>query len=191
MGSRQGTRLFLVDSWGAIWALSLDLDAKPRCHFKAICCSRAQSKVARLQHRVTEADAAIAKRNRSTFGAPYEFVRAIRHDSSALEGLDLVVEDPLHYLARIEEKPNALYHAVALQGWDLPETFQQLRHLLEAGMSNRGKREFIQVLRLMEALPREVVCFAIGELRYNDLEPATNLGWNMPLTHRFHRHGPP
>ncbi len=30
-------------------------------------------------------------------------------------------------------------------------------------MGNRGKREFIQVLRLMEALPREVVSFAVGE----------------------------
>jgi hypothetical protein len=34
----------------------------------------------------------------------------------------------------------------------LPEVFQHLRHLLEARMGNRGKREFIQVLRLMEAL---------------------------------------
>ena len=30
-------------------------------------------------------------------------------------------------------------------------------------MGNRGKREFIQVLRLMEALPREVVSLAVGE----------------------------
>ncbi len=66
-------------------------------------------------------------------------------------------------LALIEEKPNALDQAAALQGWDLPESFQHLRHLLEARMGNRGKREFIQVLRLMEALPREVVSFAVGE----------------------------
>ena len=36
----------------------------------------------------------------------------------------------------------------------LPEAFQHLRHLLEARMGNRGKREFIQVLRLMEAFPK-------------------------------------
>ncbi len=30
-------------------------------------------------------------------------------------------------------------------------------------MGNRGKREFIQVLRLMEAIPREVVTFAATE----------------------------
>ena len=30
-------------------------------------------------------------------------------------------------------------------------------------MGNRGKREFIQVLRLMEALPKEVVTYAVTE----------------------------
>ena len=78
-------------------------------------------------------------------------------------GTGVFVADPLHYLALIEVKPNALDQAAALQGWDLPETFQHLRHLLEARMGNRGKREFIQVLRLMEALPREVVSLAVGE----------------------------
>jgi transposase len=73
------------------------------------------------------------------------------------------VADPLHYLALIETKPNALDQAVALQGWDLPEVFQHLRHLLEARMGTRGKREFIQVLRLMEAMSKEVVTFAVTE----------------------------
>src|SRR5664280_3965 len=73
------------------------------------------------------------------------------------------VADPLHYLALIEIKPNALDQAAALQGWDLPEVFQHLRHLLEARMGNRGKREFIQVLRLMEAAPKEVVADAVND----------------------------
>ena len=73
------------------------------------------------------------------------------------------VADPLHYLALIETKPNALDQAAALQGWDLPEVFQHLRHLLEARMGNRGKREFIQVLRLMEAMSKDVVTFAVTE----------------------------
>ena len=67
------------------------------------------------------------------------------------------IADPLHYLALIETKPNALDHAAALQGWALLMVFQHLRHLLEARMGNRGKREFIQVLRLLEALPLEIV----------------------------------
>ncbi len=62
--------------------------------------------------------------------------------------------------ALIETKPNALDQAAALQGWDLPEAFQHLRHLLEARMGNRGKREFIQVLRLMEVDAEEIVAAA-------------------------------
>src|ERR1700712_3238588 len=49
------------------------------------------------------------------------------------------------------------------KNWDLPEVFQHLRHLLEARMGNKGKREFIQVLRLLEAMPREVVTYAVTE----------------------------
>lgn len=73
------------------------------------------------------------------------------------------IADPLHYLALIETKPGALDQAAALQGWALPEVFQHLRHLLEARMGNKGKREFIQVLRLMEAMPQEIVAFAVTE----------------------------
>lgn len=73
------------------------------------------------------------------------------------------VADPLHYLALIETKPNALDQAAALQGWELPEVFQHLRHLLEARMGNRGKREFIQVLRLLEAMPMKIVADAATE----------------------------
>ena len=71
--------------------------------------------------------------------------------------------EPLHYLALIETKPNALDQAAALQGWDLPETFQHLRHLLEARMGNRGRREFIQVLRLLETIPMQIVASAVTE----------------------------
>jgi transposase len=73
------------------------------------------------------------------------------------------VFDPLHYLMLIERKPNALDQAAPLQGWALPEAFQHLRHLLEARMGNRGKREFIQVLRLMETCPMAAVTDAVTE----------------------------
>ena len=58
--------------------------------------------------------------------------------------------DPLHYLALIEQKTNALDQAAPLAGWELPEAFATLRRLLEARMGKKGKREFVQVLRLME-----------------------------------------
>jgi hypothetical protein len=84
-----------------------------------------------------------------------------RHPRSYAEGA--FIADPLHYLALIEMKPNALDQAAALQNWDLPEVFQHLRHLLEARMGNKGKREFIQVLRLREAMPKDVVTYAVTE----------------------------
>ena len=60
------------------------------------------------------------------------------------------VFDPLHYLALLEQKINALDQAAPLAGWQLPEAFATLRRLLEARMGKQGKREFVQVLRLME-----------------------------------------
>jgi transposase len=67
------------------------------------------------------------------------------------------VFDPKHYLALLEQKPGALDQAAPLQNWTLPEPLQHLRRLLEARMGNRGKREFIQVLRLIEAFPETLV----------------------------------
>jgi hypothetical protein len=58
------------------------------------------------------------------------------------------VFDPLHHLALIEQKINALDQAAPLAGWQLPEEFATLRRLLEARMGKQGKREFVQVLRL-------------------------------------------
>ncbi len=60
------------------------------------------------------------------------------------------VFDPLHYLALLERKIGALDQAAPLTGWELPEAFATLRRMLEARMGKQGKREFVQVLRLME-----------------------------------------
>ena len=68
--------------------------------------------------------------------------------------------DPRHYLALLEQKPGALDQAAPLQGWTLPESLQHLRRLLEARMGRRGKREFIQVLRLIEVFPQTAVAAA-------------------------------
>ena len=67
------------------------------------------------------------------------------------------VYDPLHYLALLERKTGALDQAAPLAGWALPEEFTTLRRLLEARMSKPGKREFVQVLRLLEV-------FAVGDV---------------------------
>jgi transposase len=48
-----------------------------------------------------------------------------------------MIFDPLHYLALLEQKPNALDQAAPLAGWGLPEEFAQLRRLLEARLAKR------------------------------------------------------
>ena len=73
------------------------------------------------------------------------------------------VFDPLHYLALIEQKINALDQAAPLADWKLPEEFATLRRLLEARMGKPGKREFVQVLRLMETFRIEDVTAAVRD----------------------------
>ncbi len=71
-----------------------------------------------------------------------------RHRRS-YEREDLIF-DPLHYLPLIEQKIGALDQAAPLEGWDLPDAFATLRRLMEARMGKAGKREYVQVLRLLE-----------------------------------------
>ena len=71
--------------------------------------------------------------------------------------------DPPHYLALIEQKINALDQAAPLAGWRLPEEFMTLRRLLEARMGKQGKREFVQVLRLMEVFRPSEVAAAVRD----------------------------
>jgi transposase len=68
-----------------------------------------------------------------------------------------MIFDPLHYLALLEQKTNALDQAAPLQGWELPAEFVELRRQMEARLGKRGRREYVQVLRLLET-------FAMGEV---------------------------
>ena len=70
---------------------------------------------------------------------------------------DDFVFDPVHYLPLLERKTGALDQAAPLAGWELPEEFGVLRRLLESRMGRRGKREFVQVLRLVENFRKEEV----------------------------------
>jgi len=71
--------------------------------------------------------------------------------------------DPLHYLALLEQKPNALDQAAPLASWQVPKEFWELRRLLEARLSKRGKREFVQVLRPLETFPLAEVTYAVRQ----------------------------
>ena len=81
-----------------------------------------------------------------------------RHPRSYADG-DFVF-DPLHYLALLEQKTRALDQAAPLQGWQLPKVFAELRRLLEARLDTKGRREFVQVLRLLEVFPLAEVAAA-------------------------------
>ena len=74
---------------------------------------------------------------------------------------DDFVYGPVHYLPLLEKKTGALDQAAPLQGWNLPEEFGTLQRLLESRMGRRGKRELVQVLRLLESFRLEEVHAAI------------------------------
>ena len=73
---------------------------------------------------------------------------------------DDFVFDPIHYLPLLERKTGALDQAAPLQGWELPEEFSTLRRLLESRMGRRGKREYVQVIRLLETFSQQEVAVA-------------------------------
>ena len=111
----------------------------------------------------------------TAYGHREVLVRGYVHDVVIACGADIIarharsyeredfVFDPLHYLALLEQKIGALDQAAPLVGWDLPEEFTVLRRLLEARMGKRGKREFVQVLRLLETFRRDDVVAGIKE----------------------------
>jgi len=74
-----------------------------------------------------------------------------------------MVFDPMHYLPLLEQKAGALDQAAPLQGWDLPDAFSTLHRLLEARMGKAGKREYVQVLRLLETFEMDHVHGAIRQ----------------------------
>ena len=110
----------------------------------------------------------------TTYGHRDVLVRGYVHDVVIACGAEVIarhprsyeredfVFEPLHYLALIEQKINALDQAAPLASWRLPEEFATLRRLLEARMGKQGKREFVQVLRLMEAFKIEEVTAAVS-----------------------------
>src|SRR6266849_3959057 len=74
-----------------------------------------------------------------------------------------MIFNPLHYLALLEQKPNALDQAAPLAGWALSEGLPQMHRLMEARLGKKGKREFIQVLRLVETFALAEVAQAVDD----------------------------
>jgi transposase len=84
-----------------------------------------------------------------------------RHRRS-YEKADMVF-NPLHFLPLLEQKVGALDQAAPLKGWDLPSEFATLHRLLEARMGKPGKREYVQVLRLLETFKMDHLHGAIKQ----------------------------
>ena len=74
-----------------------------------------------------------------------------------------MVYDPVHYLPLIEHKIMAFDQAAPLQGWELPDAFATIQRLLEARQGKTGKREYVQVLRLLERFEMEELHGAIKD----------------------------
>jgi hypothetical protein len=74
-----------------------------------------------------------------------------------------IIFDPIHYLALLEKKIGALDQASPLTDWQLPEAFPRLRRLLERRMGKPGKREYVQVLPLLESFELDDVHGAVKQ----------------------------
>jgi transposase len=85
---------------------------------------------------------------------------AIARHRRSYDKADMVF-DPLHFLPLLEQKIGALDQAAPLVGWELPDAFATLRRLMEARMGKPGKREYVQVLRLLETFEMEHVHGAV------------------------------
>jgi transposase len=78
-------------------------------------------------------------------------------------GREEMIFNPLHYLALLEQKTNALDQAAPLEGLQLPDEFAELRRQMEARLGKRGRREYVQVLRLLETFSVEEVAAAVRQ----------------------------
>jgi transposase len=149
--------------------------ALPRTPFDA--CDKRPRKVssqALVRYRGADYSVPVAYAHRDVLVKGYVDAVAISVDAEEIarhprsyDSADIVF-DPLHYLALLEQKVGALDQAAPLQGWALPEAFATLRRLLEARLSGRnrcaaGKREYVQVLRLLETFPMAVVHGAVTD----------------------------
>jgi transposase len=82
--------------------------------------------------------------------------------SRSYERADFIY-NPLHYLALLELKTKAFDQAAPLDNWRLADCIHRLRRLMEARMGIAGRREFIQVLRLMEDFHQHQVEETVSE----------------------------
>ncbi|MGZ6347282.1 MAG: IS21 family transposase [Anaerolineales bacterium] len=102
----------------------------------------------------------------------YPFVVKILHGNQTLAehprcyGHHQDIFDPLHYLPLLEQRPGAFEHAKPLRQWrkQWPPVYELLLARLKADtLSNRAVREFVQILKLHQDYPGELVAQAVTQ----------------------------
>jgi transposase len=73
-------------------------------------------------------------------------------------GRDKVIYDPWHYLAVLEQKPGALRNGAPFKRWDLPDSMQEVRTMLEGRPD--GDRQFVGILSVVRRYGLEAVAKA-------------------------------
>lgn len=85
---------------------------------------------------------------------------AIAQHARSYDREDMIF-DPIHYLPLLERKIAAFEQAAPLAGWELPKAFGTLQKRMEARLLKAGRREYVQVLRLLESFEMEEVHAAV------------------------------
>jgi transposase len=83
-----------------------------------------------------------------------------RHARETRPGAHVI--EPRHVLALLERKHRGALESTAIQGWNLPGAFHELRRAL-VRLTRHGEREWVQVLRLMEERAERDVEAAVAE----------------------------
>jgi transposase len=81
------------------------------------------------------------------------------------------VFDPLHYLPLLQQRPGAFHHAKPIRRWreQWPPVYEQLlAQLQQQQPSGQGLRQFIQILKLHQSYPADLIEQAVEQaLAYN------------------------
>ena len=88
-------------------------------------------------------------------------VQPIAHQRERVDSARFLVASIVESWQRLLEGGKIALQPLA--DWKLPEEFATLRRLLEARMGKSGKREFVQVLRLMEVFKIDDVAAAVRD----------------------------
>lgn len=77
-------------------------------------------------------------------------------------GRDKVIYDPWHYLSVLEKKPGALRDGAPFKQWELPESMDEVRKVLESRCD--GDRQFVSILSVVRHYGLDLVATACSQV---------------------------